>query len=151
MKTTLTCMALLAAATLLRAESDTGYVPESRGSSETFTSKVVRVYSFQEGDAEYVSYVVNWRDHEVVVSPMSPVGVEKRYNVGDMVRCQMQQLNHRLDDPGEARIMFMLLSPQSAVSVANGTSDPRLDRIRAEIEARRARRVTDPAPEPKTP
>lgn len=136
---------------MLHAEGDSGYTPESRASSEIFTSKVVKVYSFQDGDAEYVAYVVTWKDHEVVVTSFGTGGADKPYNVGDVIRCQMQQMYHRVGDTGKARIIFSIMPGGPAVT---GTADEeqRLEAVRAEVETRRLKRAsTGPAPQPATP
>ena len=149
MKTTPLLLVLsVGIAAILHAEGNANYTPESRTSSEVFASKVLKIYSFQDGDLEYVAYVVNWRDHEVVVAPLGMPGGEKRYDVGDTVRCQMQQVSHRLGDSAKARVIFMLIANFSG---ADGMQ--RLQALEGDIEARRAarRQSSEPPPPPKNP
>lgn len=89
----------------------TNYTPDSRTYMETFTSKVIKVYSFQENDLDYVAYVVNWKDYEVIVTPLGLVAGEKRYNVGDTIHCTMQQTRMGSSMVGHPRISFFLASP----------------------------------------
>ena len=131
------------------ADADAGYTPESRSSSEIFTSKVIKIYSFQDNEADYVAYVVTWKDHEVVVAPLGTSGSDKHYNVGDTVKCQMLQMSHRVGDSAKTRVTFSLIP-----NGGPGASDEiqRLEAVRAEVEARRLRRTpTEATPQSKTP
>lgn len=134
---------------LSHAESENSYTPEARSTSEIFTSKVVKLYTFQDSDAEYISYVLMWKDHEVVVTP-NTFGAEKRYNVGDVVRCQMQQRPHRIGDSNKSRMTFTII-PTGIEGASMADEVQRLDAVRAEVEARRAKRTIEAAPLPKNP
>lgn len=140
---------LFSAVALLRGDESANYTPVSRAVSETFTSKILKVYSFQDGDSEYTAYVVNWKDHEVVVtpSPFAGTATEKQYKVGDTVRCQMQLINHQIGGSNKARMTFFIESTPSS-----SDERQRLDAIRAEIEARRAAHVApNAAAQPTSP
>ncbi|ACB73952.1 hypothetical protein [Opitutus terrae] len=121
----------------LHAEVSSDYVVEAKSASETFTSKVLKVYSFSAENIDYVAYVVNWRGHEIVVTPgFMPAG--KALGVGDPIRCTM----HHFSRPsGLARVAFTMAP---SVGEAPGLlPDPaheqtRLDAIAAEVERRRA-------------
>lgn len=148
-KSILLASILFSAVALLRGDESANYTPISRAVSETFTSKILKVYSFQEGDAEYVAYVVNWKDHEVVVAPLSFGGpaTEKQYKVGDTIRCQMQQMNHQIGDSNKARMTFFI---ESTPSISDARQ--RLEAISAEIEMRRAERAAPTTDaQPKSP
>src|SRR5579871_5667713 len=97
---------------LLRADEGANYTPLSRTVSETFTSKVVKVYSFQEGDSSYVAYVVNWKDHEVIVTPLAFGGAatDTPYKVGDTIRCQIEQMDRKLGDSSKTSMTFFIAS-----------------------------------------
>jgi hypothetical protein len=140
---------LFSAVALLRGDESANYTPVSRAVSETFTSKILKIYSFEEGDSEYAAYVVNWKDHEVVVTPL-PFGgtaTEKQYKVGDTIRCQMQQVNHQIGDSNKGRMTFFIESTPSS-----SNERQRLDAIRAEIEMRRAERLApNPDAQPTSP
>jgi len=123
-------------ASRLRGAEGSDYSPESRMSSEIFTSKVLKVYSCGDGDAEYTAYVVNWKDHEVVVMPMGTPAATPSYQVGDKVRCNMM-INHKVGDAGKARISFFIAPPLASV--------------RADIEARRLQRAQVETAQPKSP
>ena len=123
-------------ASRLRGAEGSDYSPESRMSSEIFTSKVLKVYSCGDGDAEYTAYVVNWKDHEVVVMPMGTPAATPSYQVGDKVRCNMM-INRKIGDAGKARITFFIA--------------PNLESIRADAEARRLQRAQAEAAPPKSP
>lgn len=129
-------------ATVVWAVDDSGYKPESRSVTEVFTSKVVKVYSFQEADVDYDAYVVTWKDHEVVVVSYGGLGADKHYQVGDTIRCQMQQMPYRLGGSTKARVMFSVL-PAFGASATDELH--RLESIRADVEARRATREAEAA------
>ncbi len=110
------------------------YTPESRSSVEIFTSPVLKVYAFQEGDVAYHAYVVQWKEHEVVVTPSA--GLEaKRYTVGDTIRCQMIQFAHRKGDQTRPRVSFSIVGD-------SGDESARLEAIAEEVRRRRALRET---------
>jgi|GEM_PF-6311861 len=136
-------IALLAVLGIVRAESDTGYTPESRSNSEIFTSKVSKVYTFEDGEAEYVAYVVTWKGHEVVVTPFALPGTEKRYAVGDTIRCQMRQSFRTAPNDTKGRITFSFLSNGN---FSLGDEVQRLEAVRAEVEARRQKRSSEASP-----
>jgi len=125
----------LLGAALLRGEGPSNYVPESRSAFETFTTKVLKVYAFQDGDYEYVAYVVNWKDHEVVVAPIGSAASEAKLKEGDTIRCTMQQANHRIGDTNKSRISFYIASGSNLAE-----SPQRLEAIAAEVKERRERR-----------
>lgn len=129
----LPALVLLLLAPVSYGEGPANYVPESRSSSETFSSKVLKVYTFQDGDLDYAAYVVNWKDHEVIVTAHAFAG-EKKYNVGDSIRCVMNQTQQRVGDTNRTRVSFFVASLGSEPIFEHA----RLDAIRAEVEARRA-------------
>lgn len=132
-------ISLLTVAGMVRAEADTGYTPESRSNTEIFSSKISKVYTFEDGEAEYIAYVVTWKGHEVVVTPYVLPSTEKRYAVGDTIRCQMRQSFRTTPNDTKGRMTF---SFSSGGSVALGVGDEaqRLEAVRAEVEARRQKR-----------
>jgi hypothetical protein len=140
----------------LGAEDKSGYTPESRTVSETFTSKISKVYSFQDGDFEYVALVVDWKGHDVVITAL-PIGTaNKRYEVGDTVRCMMSQMDSKVGGANKKRVMFSLLSSGTTL-IPNPTPEDeirRLEQIAAEVARRKALRDSEifaPATPPKTP
>ncbi len=139
----------MVAGTLLRAAEDTGYKAETRSVTEIFTSKVLKVYSFQEADVDYAAYAVTWKDHEVIAVCYSSVGADKRYKVGDTIRCQMQQMPFRVGESAKARAVFMVMPAFGSSGVADELR--RLDSIRADVEARRMKREADAAAVHKEP
>lgn len=122
---------------LVRGEEPATYTSESRTVTETFTSKVLKVYAFQEGECEYVAYVVNWQDHEVVVTPSGRLGGEAKLKEGDEVRCSMIQTNHRVGDADKTRISFFVTANREAMDLADVK---RLDEVAAEVKSRREKR-----------
>lgn len=134
----------LALAPALFGEGNGDYVPEVRNTSETFGSKVLRIYACQEGDIHYTAYVVSWRGHEVVVTP-SPVDASANaYQVGDPIRCRMHHLTRKTDAGVTAHTQFVL---------ARGGEDEhaRLEAIEAAVQSRRALRDAIRSPENATP
>lgn len=131
----------LIACSTLRGESPSSaggtYTPESHTYSEVFTSKVLKVYSFQDGDADYVAYVVNWKDHEVVVTPSMTAGT--KYNVGDAIRCVMSQSSFRTGDTNRTRVTFLVVNATTGVTATEEAR--RMEAITAEVESRRAARA----------
>ena len=110
------------------------YTPESRSSVEVFTSPVLKVYALQEGDVAYQAYVVQWKEHEVVIIPSA--GPEaKRYAVGDTIRCQMTQFVHRVGDQARPRVSFSMVGD-------SGDERARLEAVAEEVRRRRALRET---------
>lgn len=138
----------ICAMSVAHAEGDGGYVPEARSNSEVFTSKVTKVLSFQEEDGEYVAYLVTWKGHEVAVAAYGSLANDKRYNVGDVVRCQMLQSTHRIGDPSKSRVSFTLM-PAGFTSGSPAEEVQRLEAIRSEIESRRLKRAGATAVPPK--
>jgi len=124
----------------LRAAEGSGYTPESHSSFEIFTSKVLKVYSLQDGGFDYVAYVVTWKDHEVVITPLGMADDAKRFNVGDTVRCQMQQTSLKIGEKTRVRMTFSLLMPSSPMlSGAEGTNElRRIEATTDELARRRA-------------
>ena len=97
----------------------------------------MKVYSCQEGQFDYVAYVVQWKDHEVVVMPLGLVPAAKHYAVGDVIRCRMMEMQRAGRGPGEsgvARMMFSIVENPSA------NDEHRMQAITEEIERRRATR-----------
>jgi hypothetical protein len=136
-------------AVFLQAEGTSNYTPESRTSSETFSSKVLKVYSFQDGDFEYAAYLVNWKDHEVVVTPLGSVATSAKYNVGDTIHCTMLQTSRRAGDTNKSRISFYIASGGVGLEDAQ-----RLEAISAEVKERREKRqavIQDLGTQPKSP
>ena len=127
-------LALLATA-LLHGGDDSGYKSESKSMTEVFTSKILKVYSFQEENHQYVAYVVTWKDHEVVVSPLGAVGGADKYKVGDTIRCQMQQLPARVGDENKSLITFSIMYGSGTTVDA-----ARMEAVSQEVERRRAER-----------
>lgn len=123
---------LLLGAALLRGEGTSNYAPESRSAFETFTTKVLKVYAFQDGDYEYVAYLVNWKDHEVVVTPLGSAASEAKLKEGDTIRCTMQQANHRIGDTNKSRISFYVASN---LNTTDGVE--RLSEVASEVRRRR--------------
>ena len=141
MKTPIAFLSLFLLGTaFLHGEGNPNYTPETRSLFETFTAKVLKVYAFQDGEFEYAAYVVNWQDHEVVVTPSSgaAMGVEKKYKEGDTIRCTMQQMVRRIGDSNKSRISFSIVSTFSSADTAQ-----RLDAIAAEVKERRERRLSN--------
>jgi len=132
---------------LVRGDEPAKYTPESRTVTETFTSKVLKVYAFQEGECEYVSYVVNWQDHEVVVTPSGRIAGEVKLKVGDEVRCSMVQTNHRVGDVDKTQISFYVTANREAMDLADVK---RLDEVAAEVKSRREKRLAAMAGYPKS-
>lgn len=134
---------LLLVPAVSRGESSPDYVPEARSSFETFTSKVLKIHSFTEGEISYTAYVVTWKGHEVVVVP-SGGRTEKKYEVGETIRCAMHQSTRQRNDKDISRIEFSLTPGAGAerllmpVDVAG--EQARLEAIGAEVERRRALR-----------
>jgi hypothetical protein len=106
MKTYLFAAALFTLGCGLSGFAAESYVRESSWAGETFTSKVIKDLSFHDDGADYIAYLVRWRDHEVVVTAPGPV--EKRYAVGDSIRCQMmrQEITHGAGK--QNRLTFMV-------------------------------------------
>lgn len=119
----------------LRADNEPAYKLESRTVSETFSTRVLKVLSFEEGNSEYVAYVVDWKGHEVVVSAGYASKEEKRLSVGDDVRCRMTDAQQKLFEPGKSRLTFLLDVPPAE-------SAQRLQAIADEIKTRRQKRQT---------
>lgn len=118
-------------AAAVRAEANPGdYRPESRSVNETFTSKVVRVYAFED-DGPYAAYVVTWKEHEVVVQGRPGA---RRYEVGEDVRCSMSLLV-RLAEGGEQRSYSFSLA--GSVAEAGPGNAERLEKIAEEVRRRR--------------
>lgn len=124
-----------------------GYKAESQRRSEVFTSKVLKVYSAQEGECKYTAYVVAWRDQEVVVTERE-FGTPKTYKVGDTVRCMMMSLIRPRKEGTSATMSFILMDERSdpvAMVVLNptpGEEQARLEAVAAEIARRRTLRET---------
>lgn len=144
MKTALLlALAALGSGSIVAAEENSDYVPESHAVTETFTSKVLKVYSLTEGEGEYNAYVVTWKGHEVVIPALAGFDSRssKTYAVGDQIRCRMQQTTHRSGDRRVSRIVFGLALDPGATGLA--PADPaveqaRLEAIAAEVDKRRA-------------
>lgn len=136
---------ILTLAPAVYGEGDDNYVPEIRNTSETFTSKVLKVYAFQEAEIDYTAYVVSWRGHEVVVTAGPGDTSTKTHAVGDSIRCRMHHLTRKTDTGITAHTQFIL---------AHGAENEqaRLDAIEASVQSRRALResLRQAAP-PKTP
>ncbi len=113
------------------------YKSETRSESEVFTSKVLKVYACEEGGAEFVAYVVNWRGHEVVVSTSNGPAPAKRYEVGDTIRCQMFQSPRGMGDQRGLRMTFMAFPPWASLPGMPLSEDARLEAIGAEVAERR--------------
>lgn len=132
---------LLLVPAVSRGETSPDYVPEARSSFETFTSKVLKTYSFTEGEISYTAYVVTWKGHEVVVVP-SGGRSEKKFEVGETIRCAMHQSTRQRNDKDISRIEFSLAPGAGAehtlmpVDVAG--EQARLEAIAVEVERRRA-------------
>ncbi len=125
----LTCLFTLR----LSAEDSAKYSPESRNTTEVFSSTITKVYSFTEGDVSYYAYVVTYKDHEVVLVSSFSTNNAKTYAVGDVVRCQMLQMAMKVGDTTRTQVTFSLKpAPEEEAE--------RLERFRAEIETRRAKR-----------
>jgi hypothetical protein len=136
---------ILTLAPAVYGEGDDNYVPEIRNTSETFTSKVLKVYAFQEGDLHYAAYVVSWRGHEVVVTAGPGDTSTKTHAVGDSIRCRMHHLTRKTDTGTTAYTQFIL---------ARGAEDEqaRLEAIEASVQSRRAlRKSIHSTPAQKTP
>lgn len=147
--------AALAAALLLltpavHAQTASDYKSESRSISETFTSKVLKVYAFSEGNHAYAAYVLTWADKEVVAIANNPT--EKPFVVGDIVRCFMRQGTPILGGSRPGAIQFTVvglasetnpaLLPGTTVITGAVTGDyaddaARLAAISAEVRRRR--------------
>lgn len=121
----------------VRGEEPAKYTPESRTVMETFTSKILKVYAFQEGECEYVSYVVNWQDHEVVVTPGVRIAGEAKLKEGDEIRCSMVQTNHRVGEANKTRISFYVTANREVMDLADVK---RLEEVAAEVKSRREKR-----------
>lgn len=144
---------LLSSAPRINAETSTDYIPESRSTSETFSTKVVKVYAFHDGDVDYVAYVVHWKDHEVVVTPSwmmrspGPAG-SQQYKVGDTIHCRMVQDVREIGDSAKRQTVFLM--------EFDSASDPRrFEAVAAEVARRRAIREAEAkemgAPQPAAP
>ncbi len=122
-------------AVLLRADEAPKYTPESRTITETFVTKVLKVYSFQEGENEYVSYVVDWKGHEVVVAPEGLKAGDARYKEGDEIRCMMFQSSRRVSETDRSQIRFSIATMPSLAEAA------RLEEVAGEVKRRREVRL----------
>jgi len=136
-KSSLVLSLLLFGLVLVRGEETAGYTPESRTVTETFTAKILKVYAFQEGDFEYAAYVVNWNDHEVVVTPGGGFTNATKYKEGDTLRCTMQQSHLHVGDADKSRISFYVVSNLNAAEEVQ-----HLEAVAAEVKERRERRQT---------
>jgi hypothetical protein len=126
---------MLCAAVPSFAEGTASYTPESSSSSEIFASKIVKIYSFQDGDISYIAYVVVWKDHEIIVSPLPEFVADSHFKVGDTIRCQMRQAHRRIGDQDMASVTFsIVLSPAQEAQ--------HFEAIRADIESRRLARIS---------
>ncbi|MES2694945.1 MAG: hypothetical protein V4773_15850 [Verrucomicrobiota bacterium] len=124
------------------------HATESKAISEIFTSKIVKVYSFTEDDQQYVSYVVTWKDHEVVVEPSRYSRMKEPLNVGDTIRCEMRQTHKAPGDTSKQRITFAYLSAAADsmdallfepnfVSPSPQAEQRRLEAVTSEVRRRR--------------
>src|SRR5665647_2218920 len=78
----LVCITVLSVLPLWAADSALPPVSKTPGTHETATLKVLKVYSAKDGDAIFQSYVVSWKDQEVVVSDQL---AKTDYHVGDTI------------------------------------------------------------------
>ena len=134
---TVTALLALALGPRSLAAPPASYTPESKSSVEIFTSQVLKVYAFQEGDLDYHAYVVQWKEHEVVVTPSAGPDA-KRYAVSDTIRCQMTQFVHRMGNQTRPRVSFTIVGD-------SGDERARLEAISEEVRRRRALRETTPS------
>lgn len=141
-RTLLLALLLIVPAALGKSASD--YAPESETFSETFSSKVLKVYACHENNIDYVAYVVSWRGHEVVVAPLPGVSAEKTYQVGDAIRCRMSHSTRKLGTTDIVTTQFFLSS-------GGEIEQARLQAIEAAIKARPALREALPPAQPKAP
>ncbi len=135
MKTQLFTAALFLACGTIAAFAAEDYVRESGWAGETFTSKVIKDLSFREDGADYVAYLVRWKDHEVVVT--TPIPLQKRYAVGDSIRCQMMRRDAAAEAEKGGQLTFL-------IAVA-GANEARLQAIADDVASRRALREKEKA------
>jgi hypothetical protein len=131
---------VIASSAIVRADGGTSYTRKSRVVLETFTSKVIKVLSFEDGDSEYDAYVVNWKDHEVVVASNSIGPGNPKYKVGDVVTCNLQQNYNIAGGATKARVSFSLGVSTSTLYGSSEEEQRRLQAIAEEVRVRRAAR-----------
>src|ERR1051326_3141412 len=68
--------------------------PGVNSSYETCQAPVLKVYSVSDGGHKFVSYVVHWKEADVVVS--DPLA-RSNYKVGDTIRFMAQKI--QIEDP----------------------------------------------------
>ena len=99
----------------VRAEDAKAYVPETKASSEVFQTRVLKVYHITEGDLEFLSYVIEWRGHEVVVIPRS---AKEIYKEGDTVRCMMRAAPAKITDGQKVPVTFSIFPSKTSAEEA---------------------------------
>ncbi len=56
---------------------------------EFFTAPILRDLSFKDGDADYIAYAVQWKNHYVIVANL--VWTKQHYAIGASIRCKIIQ------------------------------------------------------------
>lgn len=134
LKNTLFVFAIVSAmaVNLVRAEGS-AYKPVHRSMSEEFTTKVQKVVAFEDSDAEFVAYIVDWRGHEVMAVDQGTRS-GKRYNVGDTVRCRMVANTNGSSESLKMRLVFQVIDEPMDFGA-------RMEAVKADIAKRRQARM----------
>ena len=141
MKSALLIITLLSSPSLFANEKEPSYVSESQSITETFSTKITKVYSVKSDGYEYISYAINWRGQEAVVTQQFSGAESNKYNVGDTVRCVMQQHAFPKGASTKGRITFILVRSDGITSAGADAA--------AEVRARRLMRQTNTSPDTK--